>query len=50
MRIKTSKLPKVWETMSLSLSPKRDQHLISPHYITPESNMNVMRMEEMITN
>ena len=31
------------------LAPKGDQHLISP-YITPESNMKVMRIEEMITN
>ena len=32
------------------LVPKSDQHLISPYNITPESNMKVMRIEEMITN
>ena len=32
------------------LTPKRDQHLISPYNITPESNINVMRIKEMITN
>ena len=29
---------------------KNDQHLISPHNITPESNIKVMRIKEMITN
>ena len=32
------------------LTPKTDQHLISPYNITPESNMKVMRIKEMITN
>ena len=32
------------------LAPKSDYHLISPHYILPESNMKVMRIEEMISN
>ena len=30
--------------------PKGDQHLISPYNITPESNINVTRIKEMITN
>ena len=32
------------------LAPKSDLHLISPYHITPESNMKVMRREEMTTN
>ena len=32
------------------LTPKSVQHLISPYNITPESNIKVMRIEEMITN
>ena len=32
------------------LAPKSDKHLISPYYILPESNMKVMKIEEMITN
>ena len=32
------------------LTPNRDQHLISPDIITPESHIKVMRMKEMITN
>ena len=32
------------------LAPKSDKHLISPYNITPESNMKVVRVEEMITN
>ena len=32
------------------LSPKNDQHLISPHNITTESDINVIRIEGMITN
>ena len=32
------------------LTPKSDQHLISPYNITLESNIKVMRIEEMITN
>ena len=31
-------------------TPKSDKHLISPHSITPESNIKVMRIKEMITN
>ena len=30
------------------LSPNSDQHLISPHNITNLSNIQVMRMNEMI--
>ena len=33
-----------------SLTPKSDQHQVSPYSITTESNMNVMRIREMITN
>ena len=29
---------------------KSDKHLISPYNITPESNINVTRIKEMITN
>ena len=29
--------------------PKVDQHLISPYNFTPESNIKVMRIKEMIT-
>ena len=32
------------------LSPKSDQLLISPHNITPESNIKVTGIKEMITN
>ena len=32
------------------LTPKSDQLLISPHNITPESNIKVMRIKEVITN
>ena len=32
------------------LTPKSDQLLISPHNITPESNIKVMRIQEVITN
>ena len=35
---------------SYSLTPKSDQRLISPYNITPESNIQVMRIKEMITN
>ena len=41
------------DTNTNRLSPltrESDYHLISPYNITPESNINVMRMEEMITN
>ena len=30
--------------------PKNDQHLISPYKISPESNVKVTRIMEMITN
>ena len=32
------------------LNPKSDQHQISPHNITPELYVKVMRIKEMITN
>ena len=32
------------------LTPKSDQHPISPHNIILESNIKVMRIKEMITN
>ena len=32
------------------LTPKSDWHLISPYNITLESNIEVMRIEEMIAN
>ena len=32
------------------LTLKSDWHLISPYSITPESNIQVMRIMEMITN
>ena len=32
------------------LTPTRDQHLISPHNINPESHTEVMRIKEMIKN
>ena len=35
--------------MSLNpLTPKSDWHLFSPYKITPDSNMKVMRIREMI--
>ena len=33
-----------------NLTPKSDQHLISPYNIIPESSIKVMRIQEMITN
>ena len=33
-----------------SLTPNSDRHLISPHNTTPESNIRVTRIKEMITN
>ena len=33
-----------------TFTPKCDQHLISPHEITPKSNIKVTRIKEMITN
>ena len=32
------------------LTPKSDQHLVSPHNNTPESNIKVMRIKDMITH
>ena len=32
------------------LISKKDQHLISPYSINPESNIKVTRIKEMITN
>ena len=32
------------------LTPKSDQHLISPYNITLESHINVKRIKEIITN
>ena len=32
------------------LTHKSDWHLISPYCITPESNIKVMRIKELITN
>ena len=38
------------EKQSNSVTPKSDQHLISPNGITPESNIKVMRIKEMEAN
>ena len=40
------KLPRV----SNLLTPKSDQYPISPYNVTPESNINVTRKKEMLTN
>ena len=32
------------------LTPKSDLHLISPYSVTTKSNIDVMRIKEMITN
>ena len=32
------------------LTPKSEEHLISPYNITPESNIKVRRVKDMITN
>ena len=37
------------ETQFNSVTLKRDWHLISPYNITPESNIKVMRIKEMIS-
>ena len=37
------------ENSGLTL-PESDKHLISPFNITPESNIKVMRIKEMIIN
>ena len=42
-----------WVLLSLSsnpLTPRSDQHLISPYNITPESHIKVMRIKEAITS
>ena len=42
-----------WVLFSLSsnpLTPRSDQHLISPYNITPESHIKVMRIKEVITS
>ena len=52
-RIHDSIIPKlnVEKEKSLHpLTPKSDQHIISPYSITTESHINVMRIKEMITN
>ena len=33
-----------------SLTPKSDYELISPHHITPELNIKVTRIKEVIIN
>ena len=33
-----------------SINPKGDQHLISPHKITQETHIKVIRIKETITN
>ena len=40
----------ICEKQSNSLIPKSDQHLISPNGITPESNIKVMRIQEIEAN
>ena len=37
-------------TANNTLIPESDYHLISPFIITPESNIEVMRIKEMIIN
>ena len=37
-------------SLNHTLTLMSDQHLISPHNITPESHIKVMRIKEMITN
>ena len=38
------------ENCPLSSSPLRHKHLISPYNITPESNINLIGIKEIITN
>ena len=38
------------ERLVYPLTPKSDQLLISPYNITPEPNLKVTRIKEMITN
>ena len=40
----------IYEKQSNSLTPKSDQHLITPNGITPESNIKVMRIQDMEAN
>ena len=40
----------LFQAFTESLTLKSDEHLISPYSITPESNMKVIRIREMITN
>ena len=46
--IMRKKVTAVWLFNHLTL--KSDQHLISPHSITPESRIKVTRIKEMIIN
>ena len=46
--IMRKKVTSVWLFNPLTL--KNDQHLISPYNITPESNIKVMRIKEVIIN
>ena len=46
--IMRKKVTSVWLFNLLTL--KNDQHLISPYNITPESNIKVMRIKEVIIN
>ena len=41
---------KLWKVNHNHLTPKSDQHLISPYNITLESNIKVVRIIGMITN
>ena len=43
----------IWSDIDSALNPfnlKSDQHLLSPYNISLESNIEVMRIKEMITN
>ena len=46
--IMRKKVASVWLFNPLTL--KSDQHLISPYNITPESNIKVMKIKEVIIN
>ena len=35
--------------LCIPVNPKSDEHLISPHNVTPESHIKVMRIKEMVT-
>ena len=45
-----SEVKKIWKVNHNHLTPKSDQHLISPYNITLESNIKVVRIIGMITN